>query len=120
MVEILRINFSYNDSVYTVSFGWMIIVQNLNLKFNFCTYVTDLKGESIYTVSIYKICPNIKAFYVNFQDNSCYKPKITHLSPRLSPSILYPKIKRINYNTPLRDCDKSMTSAHKWSTMCKP
>ena len=41
------------DGVYTVSFKWMIIVQNLNLKSNFCTHIMNLM-VIIYTLSVHQ------------------------------------------------------------------
>ena len=46
------INFFYTDSVYTINVGWIITIQNLNLKFNFCTYVMN-QMMIVYTMLMY-------------------------------------------------------------------
>mgnify|MGYP004717208443 CR=1 FL=1 len=47
-----RINLSYTDNIYTVSIGWMVIMQNLNLKFNFCTHAMN-QTVTVYTLLVY-------------------------------------------------------------------
>ena len=39
------------DSVYTISVGWLTAMQNLNLKFNFCTHVMN-PTMIVYTPSV--------------------------------------------------------------------
>ena len=52
----IRVNLFYTDRInlmlYTVSFRWMTIIQNLNLKFNMCTWVMNITIK-MYTLSVY-------------------------------------------------------------------